>query len=940
MALPKSALCILFLALCSILYICAIAFEMEALKHFDNCGGVRIMTAIFVLLNMVIVILPWLYMVMHTPTKPKEDELKVIEHGKSFGQKMKKLLTNPKFYLWILFFLYTAFTIAYCSVYLWLRYSTLPDYNGTFTLKGISGEINITRDEHAIPHVQASTLRDLFFGEGFIHAQDRLFQMYMYRLIGEGRLSSVVGDAALDVDKASLTFGFKRYSERNWDCLSSEIKGMILSYVDGINAFINTTDHLPVEMRLLDIDPEQFTHNHVLTFFSLQQLAMSRHLTHELSRLKLYLERGLSFDRIDELYPSRANADWPTTVFSEDEVADLAEVKELFQTLDNETVNTMLPSSYHYSNVANEDSLFAYLKERKAAHASAQSAPKADKPKRISFFSTLFELGGFGGSNTWAVSGEYTESGKPILANDPHLTLNAPSIWYLIHLDCPEFSAHGGSIPGMPALISGRTGFTSWGLTLSFHDVMDLYVLKAGLEDPSRRYGVDGEDGERTYTRYEETIPVKGDDDVKIVVRESTFGPIVSDNDALEDELPDDFDLPIALSFPPFYVECDTSPGMMLDVMMAQNWAQWKAGMDQMVGPPLSIAYADHEGSVGHIITGRIPIRAKSHRHDRPVLASTANKWQGFHTPDHTPFVLNPPDGMVFASNNRIYPLAAGENVLAYDTDWGYPFRAFNVKTALEAKIAEVGKGKLTAEHIVEVQKSQQSLYPNLFKTFLESLTPSSSSGKKWLRRMLAWDGYSGRDAGLDAVMFHNFAQRMRDITERETDEDQWVDTLWLVNVLSGKLDDPGCVRDDYENCQQYASHIIDLVAQDMDTKMPTEVFGDSAQAHIRHVLFGETIFGCIFNRDVKYGSDPTCINVGYAQGDDNTFTVAPSYRHVVDWGQPDTNSRFMMPMGQSENIFSEYYDNLIALWADVAYVPMHPNEEVKHTILLVPSKE
>ena len=319
--------------------------------------------------------------------------------------------------------------LAAGGIYIWAR-GSLPMMDGTVELAGITAPIRITRDRNAVPHIYAESVEDVMFGLGFAHAQDRLWQMEINRRIGAGRLSEVLGAATVGTDRFLRTLGVRRAAERTYDAVDQETRSVLNSYTAGINAFLAARDApLPPEFLILRHQPEPWEPQDSLVWGKMMAWDLALNWRNELLRLRLSKLAGLTPEQISELFPPYPG-DAPVAL------PDLS------------SVWSKMPVDF------------------------------AGSPFE-------FALEGSNGSNNWALSGKRTTTGKPLLANDPHLGLGVPSVWYLAHLDCPEFRAIGATLPGIPGIILGRNDRVAWGFTNLNADVQDLFIEKLVTGDPT-----------------------------------------------------------------------------------------------------------------------------------------------------------------------------------------------------------------------------------------------------------------------------------------------------------------------------------------------------------------------------------------------------------------------------------------------------------------------
>ncbi len=361
--------------------------------------------------------------------------------------------------------------IAAACGYVYLRQS-LAKTEGEVRLAGLGAPVEVLRDRYGIPHIFAASLEDASFALGYVHAQDRLWQMEMNRRTGTGRLAEVAGVQALESDRFLRTLGVRRSAEANLKTLDSETRRLLEAYAAGVNAFLATDPVLPVEFLLTGARPEPWTPADSITWIKMMAWDLGGNWRSEMLRLRL--ARSLPTERIQQFvspYPGEA----PTPI---------ADLKELYGSLERDVVR-----------IAGSGQLPEFLRD-----------------------------GEGNGSNNWVLSGTRTASGKPILANDPHLGLTAPPVWYFAHLSAPGMNVIGATLPGVPGVILGRNDRIAWGFTNTGADVQDLF-----LEKLDRAGGYAAPDGARAFEMIEEKILVRGGETETLHVRASRHGPVISD---------------------------------------------------------------------------------------------------------------------------------------------------------------------------------------------------------------------------------------------------------------------------------------------------------------------------------------------------------------------------------------------------------------------------
>jgi penicillin G amidase len=474
-------------------------------------------------------------------------------------------------------------------LYLW---SSLPQTAGRLVLAGPRAEIRIARDADGVPTIIAEGDADAAFGLGFVHAQDRLFQMELMRRYGAGRLAEIFGKEALPIDREMRVLGLYRAAAAELPFLSPAVGGAFAAYAAGVNAWLAARHGaLPPEFLLLRLAPEPWHAADSLVWGKLMDLQLAGNFRGELLRARL--ARTISAADLAFLYPEYPK-DAPTT---------LAGLRPLYRGLDLDRLYDALPQ----------------------------------------------QVGPIYASNNWVVDGRHSKSGKPVLANDPHQPLSAPGVWYLARLETPAGEIAGVTAPGVPLVVIGHNDHIAWGFTTTTSDVEDLFIEKIDPADPARYLTPQGS---APFLVRHETIAVRGADPVDIAIRATRHGPVLSD--VLKPEAADaGYALALAASF---LMPRDLSAEALWHVDRAADWPGFKAALADFVGPPQNIVYADTSGTIGFIAPGLVPIRKAGEGWMPAPGWTGDYDWTGFIPFAALPSATNPPSGHFISANNKIVP--------------------------------------------------------------------------------------------------------------------------------------------------------------------------------------------------------------------------------------------------------------------------------------------
>jgi penicillin amidase len=760
--------------------------------------------------------------------------------------------------------------------YLWLR-GSLAQTAGSVKVAGLGGPVEVLRDAAGVPHIRAASADDAMFGLGYVHAQDRLWQMEFQRRIGNARLSEVLGDATVETDTFLRTLGPHRAAARAWASATPDERRVIGAYVAGVNAFISAHHgrQLPVEFTILGFEPEPWRPEDVLVWIKMMAWNLGGTWSEELTRSAL--DQKLGAERTAELMPGFAAGD-----------------------------PLILPSGVSADR----------------PDAPEQSAPAALDPRTVSGLLAAdaaiqrgLGLGGRAiGSNNWVIGGARSATGKPLLANDPHLGAQAPSIWYLAHISGGDLDAVGATIPGLPGVVIGHNRRIAWGITNTGPDVQDLYIerISGGAAEYQGR--------QEPLTVVPETIKIKGKPDKTIQVRITRHGPLISDATG--------GDQPLAFRWTALD-DRDGTMGAFMGINRAASWQEFTAALQNYHAPMQNFVYADVDGNIGYYAPGALPVRAKGDG-TRPAPGWTGeHEWTGYVPFAELPHTYNPPEGYIASANNRVvagsYPHFIGASAAA-------PYRALRIGALIQAK------PRLSPDDIAAMQADVQSAQAQELLPLLLQSAPASERGRQALELLRGWDGAVRGDSAQAAIYEAWYEALPRQVFADELGEQLWEDyrgesdeqAIALPGLLKGEspwCDDVGTPA--RESCAQTIGAALDAGL----AKMAGLQGGDSPAAwrwdRVHQTVFPHNPFHQvgqlrpIFSRTIPNGGDKFTVDVAPPRYSDgyNQYHVA-SYRQIVDLGNLDA-SRFMHTLGQSGSPLSPHYSDLLERWQRVEYLPM-----------------
>ena len=785
-----------------------------------------------------------------------------------------------------------AITLA--AMYVYLRRS-LPLVDGAVTVAGIGAPVDIVRDADAIPHIFAKSKADALFGLGYVHAQDRLWQMEFQRRIGFGRLSEIFGAAALPQDRFLRTVGFGRAARSAWQSSPDWVKQQVNAYVAGVNAFI-ATHHgsaLPPEFSLLRFAPEPWTGPDVIAWVKMMAWDLSANYSFELLRNDLV--RAVGVDRMKQLMPLYA----PNGLSILDGAGEAGEAGALGTTPRRDAALRPVPPLQRFEPL---QPLLPFLSDF------------LPQPEGL-------------GSNNWVVDGTMTASGKPMLANDPHLGTRIPSTWYLAHLSAPDFEVIGGTLPGAPAVVLGRNRRIAWGMTNVAADVEDLFRERL---DPSGRTA-EFRGAQEPITVIPETILVKGAQPVHLDVRVTRHGPLVSDalnaNAAESKRTPKPAPVePLAFRWTALDAD-DSTIVAVLKVNEARSWSEFVDALRAFVVPSQNFVYADVDGHIGYYAPGHIPIRASGDG-TLPADGWTGEaEWTGWVPFDQLPHVADPPDHFIVTANNRPAPASYAYNL---GVEWYEPYRAQRIVDLLK------GRSKLTPDDFARIQADTVSLHAKeLLPVLLPHAHPDTDPDRRAIDLLRSWNFDAAADSAPEAIFeawFYHLAPAMVEddigplATETYNGKSTFV-TRFLVRTLRADdaswCDDKATAR--RETCDETVTRALHDGVIDLTRRMGGDMNRWRWDA-VHHAVFPHQGLDAVaalrplLSRSVPAAGDWSTVDVGLVAADQlYEQHLIPGYREIIDLS-PANDSRFADAVGESGHPLSPHYDDFLVDWQAVRH--------------------
>ncbi len=733
---------------------------------------------------------------------------------------------------------------------------SLPDYDATIVADGLSAPVSVLRDAHAIPHIEARSLADAGFAMGVVHAQDRLWQMTFLRRVGQGRLAELFGSVALDVDRTIRALDLAGLARSSFESLKPETQALLEAYAWGVNSRIIDRDRpLPPEFFLVQTTPEPWAAEDSLILMSMLGLGLSTNAFTELARL------------------------------------DLAQALEPAQIADLMAPFPGLPEGVD---------LTPFLRPEEDAETTVAAA---------SLFPPL------GASNNWVVDGSRSATGAPLLANDPHLGLLMPGLWYLVDLRIDGRGVTGATLPGIPTVLMGQTDDLAWGITNTGTDVQDLVLERLDPEDPNRYLTPDGS---RAFEAREARFKVRFGEDVTETLRRSRHGPVLP---ILADRAPDGHAWTVMWTgLSPQNRTFEVSVG----ILGASSLTDIQALIGDYVVPTQNFVFADREGAIGFMAAGAVPIRHPDVPGGGLVpVAGWAHReiWTGFLEPSEWPQIWAPAEGRLATANSDIRPPGYDRFITA---EWNLPWRAQRIVALLDDQETHDldSFAAIMGDH-------RTGLRDRLFARML-SLMPDDPGTADLRARLGAWDGVMAADRAEPLIMvawMSAFASRLAgDELADLGGQFMGLRPIFFDRVLA---DENGAGRwcDDQttpqkETCPDLLGESLTMALADLEKRFGSDPdtwrWGEAHTAAHGHMPFGAVPgLSGLFSRTVETAGGTYTISRGsYAARGANPFANGhgASYRALYDLKTP-ARSRFMISTGQSGNPYSPHYDDKVTPW-------------------------
>jgi penicillin amidase len=780
----------------------------------------------------------------------------------------------------------------------WVRSVTiaaLPELDGDLHITGLSAPVAVRRGAHGVPHIQAATQDDLFLAQGYVTAQDRLWQMDTFRRNANGDLAEVLGSRLILHDKVKRVMGFRKVAQRLYANLSSDDRRRFDDYARGVNLYIQQhQDSLPPEFRILGYKPAPWSGVDSMSVATMMVDMLDTQW--DVKQAREEIGAKLNNPKLEsQLYPVGSWRDRPPT----GEVIDLTQPQPAPSSTDEDE---------------DDDRTRAYRR-----------LPPSVEPLNIAQLRSELGLPNCDncalGSNNWVISGKHTASGKPLLANDMHLSLTEPNIWFMADLEAPGYHVAGVTLPGMPTVIAGHNEHISWGFTALFADVQDLYREK--LDGKGNFQAADGSWKPLSIDR--EIIHVRGGPDVILDVQSAGHGPILTPIFTKDPQV-------VSLKWNLYDPQLSAVPLYAMNT--AQNWAEFSAALGTWCFPAQNVVYADDLGHIGYHAVGKLPLRPGGLA-GKPVQ-DAQHEWQGYMPFEAMPSAFDPPSGFLATANGRV---TTEKSPYPISLEWESPYRIERIYKLLQGRDHLTPKDMLAVQTDIYSEVDQE--FAHRFAYAIDHADKVDDRLRKAADLMRSWDGRLTTDSAAASIVdqaryalwplilepklgkiFEDYRWGEKDFAEEEI-------------VMHG---DPEWLPPGYKN---WDAVLTEAVRRGMQRgHAPSDVakwaYGNWHVIDIEHPL---APFLPLISSVAGTGRQPL-------SGDTTTVkqvsvTLGPSQRFTMDWSNIDGSTENIV-LGESGNPYSPYFRDQ---WNDyyggttfaLPFSPSAVAANTKHTLRLLP---
>jgi penicillin G amidase len=755
-----------------------------------------------------------------------------------------------------------------------VAHSALPQLDGSLQVQGLAAPVTVTRDVHGVPTIEANNLDDLFFAQGYVTAQDRLWQMDIMRRFASGELSEILGAKTLKLDREQRILGMLAAAKKSIEAAPPRDRAFFDDYARGVNAYIKArAKNLPIEFRILGYTPQPWTPEDSVVIANQMVKDLNYHyFDNALEREKILARLGPELTA--DLYVNRSWHDRPPTVMRED--------------LDEPQQNA---SDSDDDDDDDDDGPDNSVTRATVPYAAPVAAPANDLA--------------VDGSNDWVVSGAHTVTGKPLLSNDMHLGHQMPNLWYEAHLHSGTLEVAGVTLPGMPYVVVGHNQRIAWGFTNVGPTVTDVFIEHFNAQGAYQTPG-----GWIQPEHRAETIHIEGQPDVSIDVKITRHGPIITELVAGETR-------PLALRWTLY----DGLRIPFFDVNAAQNWDEFCHAFSMLDAPGQNVVYADVDGNIGYHTTGKVPIRAAGDGSLPVSGADNAHEWTSYIPFDRLPNVYNPPSGVIATANGRITP---DNYPYSVSMEWEAPWRTARIYHVLESGRQFTQADMLALQN--DVQSEADLFAAERFVYAIDHAAKPSPRARQAADLMRGWDGRMQASSAAPTIAERSIRELRRLILEpklggapadpqTETGALSWqtysweMRSVWLENILLHRP--KRWLPEKYANYDELLTAAVDAAvnAAEAPKDLGSWRWGKYNAIEIQHPVLGEIPI-------VRRWS-----GTGLREQSGSGYTVkavtpkhGPSERFTADLFDLD-QSTLNIVTGQGGNFLSPYYLDQWKAW-------------------------
>lgn len=838
----------------------------------------------------------------------------------------------------------------------WTIQRSFPQTSGEVPLKGLESSVTVQRDDRGIPTITASNTHDLFYAQGFTHAQDRFFEMDFRRHVTAGRVAEMFGESQVATDKFLRTLGWRKVAEQEVENLDETTRAYYQAYADGVNAYLSSRSgaELSLEYAVLgiqnpDYEPEPWEPADSVAWLKAMAWDLRTNVEDE-------TDRALIAAQLQQSGSSNAESQ--------------ALIETAYPPYPFDRNPVIVPKISAVEPLPAEAVPAAYSDETKADVSDALATVEWQEAEGVIEAASML-LGGVGegiGSNSWVVSGDLTESGMPLLSNDPHLGASLPSVWYQIQLRCDSvsescpFDVGGFSFSGLPGVVIGHNAEIAWGFTNLTTDVTDLYIEKVDGDQYWR-------DGALTPMEIEQdVIKVAGGDDVPLTIRRTVHGPIIS---GLTDDFTAISDAPVvsagdavlplenapeipagetAVSLRWTALDPGTTASALFAMNTASNFQEFRQAASLFDVPAQNLVYADTEGNIGYQAPGRLPIRGAGDGWLPQAGWDSAYDWKGFIPFEELPVSYNPPQGYIVTANNAI---VTDDYDYFLSRDWDYGYRAARIAHLIERKAAA---GPITAQDMRDIQMDNEMWIGKQLAVVMDKVEVDGAGPEAAVDLLRTWDAQNDPDSPAAAyanVLWSNLVHNVfvdREVPLPVGDQGR---LFSVVRTMLDDADDPLWVNERLDTTGMYAmlalsaEQAYDELAGLQGEDVTRWNWGSLHALPLTHDTLGTSGIAPIewlFNRGpYPVGGGSSVVNAtGWRMGESYATTTVPSMRMVIDLSDFDA-STWNHLTGASGHAFNQHYTDQTDDWAKGvqkpwAYSDKAVNAAAVDTLVLKPA--